>query len=78
MFNCPASTCWLIDCPLAQLVNKENDYKTEKHHEIAFKAIIKELSNVRVLKYYDPARKVFLECDISGVGAEFTLLQNLV
>ena len=30
----------------------------------------------RVLKYYDLARKFFLECDPSRVGAEFTLLQN--
>ena len=61
---------------LRPLVKKGNVYKTEKHHEIACKAIIKELSNYRVLKYYDPARKLFLECDASGVGAGFTLLQN--
>ena len=59
---------------LRQLVKKGNIYKTEKHHEIAFKAIIKELSHDRVLKYYDLARKLLLECDISEVGAGFTLL----
>ena len=61
---------------LRPLVKKENVYKTEKHHKLTFKAIIKELSNDRVLKYYDPARKLFLECDASGVGAGFTVLQN--
>ena len=61
---------------LRQLVKKGNVYKTEKHHEIAFKAIIKELSNDRILKYYDPSGKLFLECDTSGVGAGFILLMN--
>ena len=41
---------------LRELVKKGNVYKTEKHHEMAFKVIIKELSNDRVLKYFDPAR----------------------
>ena len=58
------------------MVKKGSVYKTEKHHEIAFKAIIKELSNDRVLKYYDLARKLFLECDTNGVGVGFTLLKN--
>ena len=31
---------------------------------------------IRVLKYYDLARKLFLKCDASGAGAGFTLLQN--
>ena len=34
------------------------------------------MNNDRVLKYYDPARKFFFECDVSSVGAQFTLLQN--
>ena len=34
------------------------------------------MSNDRVLKYYDLARKLVLEFDASGVGAGFTLLQN--
>ena len=42
------------------LVKKGNVYKTEKHHKIAFKAIIKELSNDKVLKYYDSAKKIVL------------------
>ena len=49
-----------------------------QYHEIAFKAVIKELSNDRVLKYYDLAKKLFLECDMSGVGAGFILLQNFI
>ena len=36
------------------------------------------MNNDRALKYYDPARKLFLECDATGVGAGFTLLQNFV
>ena len=60
------------------MVKKGNVYKTEKHHKIAFKAIIKELSNDRVLKYYNPSTNFFLECDASGVGVGFTLLQNFV
>ena len=51
-------------------------YKWAKHHKIAFKAIIKELSNDRVLKYYDLARNLFLVYDASKVGAGFTMLQN--
>ena len=43
---------------------------------MAFKAIIKELSNDGILKYYDLARKLFLECHASVFGAGFTLLQN--
>ena len=58
------------------MVKKGNVYKTEKHKEIAFKPIIKELSNDRVLKYYDLTRKFSLECDATEVGAGFTLLQN--
>ena len=34
------------------------------------------MNNDRVLGYYDVARKLFLECDESGVGAGFTLPQN--
>ena len=52
---------------LRPLVKKGNVYKTEKHHKIAFKAVIKELSNDRLLKYNDLERKLFLECDASGV-----------
>ena len=62
---------------LRPLVKKGNVYKTEECQEIAFKAIIKELSNDRGLIYYDPAQKLFLECDASGVGAGFILLHNL-
>ena len=51
-------------------------YTKLKNHKIVFKAIIKELSNDRVLRYYDLARKLFLECDANGVGTGFTLLQN--
>ena len=61
---------------LRPLAKKGHVYKIEKHHGIAFMAIIKELSNDRILKYFDLARKLFLECDGSGVGARFTLLQN--
>ena len=50
--------------------------QNRKKHKMAFKAIIKELSNDRVLKYYDLERQLFLECDVTVVGAGFTLLQN--
>ena len=63
---------------LRPLVKKGYVYKTEKHHEIAFKAITKDLSNDIILKYYDLARKLFLECDVSGVGVAFALFQNFV
>ena len=49
---------------------------TEKHHEIAFKAIVNELSSDKLLRYYEPVRKLFLEHDASGLGVAFTLLQN--
>ena len=61
---------------LTQLVKKGNVFKTEKCHEIAFKAIVNELSSDKLLRYYEPVRKLFLECDISGLGAGFTLLQS--
>ena len=61
---------------LRQLVKKGNVFKTEKHHEIAFKAIVNELSSDKLLRYYKSARKIFPECDASGLGAGFTLLQN--
>ena len=61
---------------LRQLVEKGNVFKTEKHHEIAFKAIANELSSDKLLRYYEPARKHFLECDANGLHASFTLLQN--
>ena len=61
---------------LRQLVKKGNVFKTEKHHKIVFKVIIKEWSNDRVLKYYDPARKLLLQFDASGIDAGFTPFQN--
>ena len=61
---------------LRPLVKNRDVYKTEKHNKIALKAIIKELRNDRVLKYYDLARQLFLGCDVSGVGTGFMLLQN--
>ena len=61
---------------LRQLVKKGNVFKTEKHHEIAFKAFVNELSSDKLLRYYEPASKPFLECDASSLGAGFTLLQN--
>ena len=50
--------------------------KTEKCNEIALKAIVNELSSGKLLRYYKPERKLFLECDANGLGAGFTLLQN--
>ena len=52
-------------------------YITEEHHEIAFKAIVKELSSDKLLRHYEPVRKLFLECDVSGLGVGFRLLQNI-
>ena len=63
---------------LRQVIKKSNAFKLEHHHEIAFKAIVKELSrDDHVLKYYDPAHNLYLECDASGIGTGFTLLQNV-
>ena len=61
-----------------QIAKKGNVIKTEKHHEIAFKVIVNELRSDKLLRYYETMRKLFLECDASGLGAGFTLLQNLV
>ena len=51
-------------------------FKTEKHHEIAFKAVVSEFSSDKLLRYNELVRKPLLECDISGLDADFALLQN--
>ena len=52
-------------------------FKLEHNHEIAFKAIVKELSRDDcVLKYCNPECNVYLKCDVSRIGAELTLLQK--
>ena len=61
---------------LRQLVEKSNMLKTKKCHEIAFKAIVNELTSDKLLRYCKPLRKLFLDCDASGLGVGFTLLQN--
>ena len=41
--------------------------------------IVKELSGEdHILKYYDPACNLYLECDARGIGAGFTLLHNFM
>ena len=49
--------------------------RQKNHSGIAFKAMVSELRSEKLLRYYEPARKLFLECDASGLGAGFTLLQ---
>ena len=62
-----------LTAPLRTLTKKDIHFHWEKHHQAALEAIKKELSNTKILSFYDkrPTTKTILQCDASmiGVGA---------
>ena len=61
--------------PLYQLLCKETPWKWGKLEQEAFHNLKAALCSDSVLRHYDPASKLILQCDASSVGVGATLLQ---
>ena len=65
-----------ISEPLRQLTKKENPFIWDNTHDEAFTTIKSLITKPPVLKYYDPASPLVLQCDASDHGLGAALLQN--
>ncbi len=65
-----------ISEPLPQLTKKENPFIWDNTHDEAFTTIKNLITKPPVLKYYDPASPLVLQCDSSDHGLGAALLQN--
>ncbi len=65
-----------ISEPLRQLTKKENPFIWDNTHDEAFTTIKNLITKPPVLKYYDPASPLVLQCDASDHGLGAALLQN--
>ena len=64
-----------IASPLYQLLCKETPWKWEKLEQEAFHNLKASLCSDSVLRHYDSASKLILQCDASSVGVGATLPQ---
>ena len=62
--------------PPIQLTKKENPFIWDNTHDEAFATIKNLITKPPVLKYYDPASPLVLQCDASDHGLGAALLQN--
>ena len=61
--------------PLGSLLKKDVEYIWTSHHQKAFELIKNCISESTVLKFFDPSKPVFIECDASKKGIGAVLLQ---
>lgn len=62
--------------PLRQLVHKEADWKWSTEHDSAVGAVKELICKAPVLRYFDPASELTLQCDASESGLGYALLQQ--
>ena len=54
-----------LTAPLRELVKKGNTFKWTPSHQAAFETIKSKISEKTTLAYYDPAKKIVLQVDVS-------------
>jgi len=62
--------------PLRQLVHKSTDWQWSAEHDNAVRTIKDLICRAPVLRYFDPALELTLQCDASESGLGYALLQQ--
>ena len=62
---------------LSALLQKDTEFLWHQQHSADFKAIVQELCNPKLLKYYDSKKKLYLEVDASQKAIGMALLQSV-
>lgn len=57
-------------------MNKENEYRWDSRHQLAFERLKQMLTTAPVLQYFVDAKPVVIECDASQSGLGAALLQD--
>ena len=58
-------------------LKEEHRFLWFPQHSANFKAIVQELCSPKLLKYYDSAKKLYLEVDASQKGIGMALMQSV-
>ena len=64
-------------CNLRALLKKNTEFLWLPQHSVNFKAIVQELCSLKLLKYYDSTKKLYLEVDASQKAIGMALLQSV-
>ena len=62
--------------PIRQLTRQDVEWQWNTTHDKAFQAIKSMVSSAPLLRYYDPAEELTVQCDASDKGIGAALLQN--
>ena len=66
-----------ITVSLRTLLKKENEFLWHPQHSKDFKAIVDELCNPKLLRYYNSKKKLYLEFDASQKAIGMALMQSV-
>ena len=64
-------------CNLRALLKKNTEFLWLPQHSIDFKAIVQELCSLKLLKYYDSTKKMYLEVDASQKAIGMAPMQSV-
>ena len=64
-------------CSLRALLKKNTEFLWLPQHSANFKAIVQELCSLKLLKYYDSTRKLYLEVNASQKAIGMALMQSV-
>ena len=64
-------------CNLRALLKKKTEFLWLPQHSVDFKAIVQELCNLKLLKYYDSTKKLYLGVNASQKTTGMALLQSV-
>ena len=62
--------------PIRRLTKKDEEWKWAEEQDEAFEKIKNMVSTAPILKYYDAAKELIIQCDASSTGLGATLLQD--
>ena len=66
-----------MTCNLRALLKKNTEFLWLPQHSANFKAIVQELCSLKLFKYYDSTRKLYLEVNASQKAIGMVLMQSV-
>ena len=66
-----------MTCNLRALLKRNTEFLWLPQHSADFKAIVQELCSLKLLKYYDGTKKLYLEVDASQKAIGMALMQSV-
>ena len=66
-----------MTCNLRALLKKNTEFLWFPQHSVNFKAIVQELCSLKLLKYYDSTKKLYLEVDASQKAIGMAQMQSI-